>query len=381
MAKTIEDVKERLEAFQGILSFWNKSLRESTPNEQVGKAKVVNPLEEVNKLAKLIKAHSTKTGIAFSSATIGKHCDAGYDCIQKLSESMMFMLQIRFELNPTEMSQLHYDEVFQLIISLFEASTSFSTELIKLVDEVEAAKDGGNDNEAAAGSDKLDNTTEGTIDSGRLVSVGRMWSICDELVLVVQGGKVAVLSKKLKQSIALIDDGLEEFAEWTENPDSFDIEDPFGFSDEFDSDEEDDTRVPTHEVNESDDEDDKTELLAFAKVWLQNIKLIKLLLNSLAKSLSSATKGQVIDTIYKTQLNVVGLIDKLIVDLMMDQVIDDEIEGYGKEIGSNCFKIVKITKDVNKQNESKVKWCTAWEAKFTDNNNKNNKNNNNNNNN
>lgn len=360
MAKSIDDVKERLEAFQGILVFWNKSLAESSPNEQVGRAKVAHPLEEVIKLAKLIKAHSTKTGIAFSSAHIAKHCDAGYDCIQKLSENLMFLLQIRFELQPVEMSQLFYDEVLQLIRTLFEVSASFASELIKLVDEVSKSPE-----------TTSSTSEEGTVDSGRLVSVGRMWSICDEIVLVVQGGKIAVLSKKLKQSIALIDDGLEEFAEWTENPDSFDNDDPFGFSDEFDSDEDEETKVPISKQDEDehseDEKEDKSELLAFAKLWLHKIKMIKLLFNSLAKSLSSVTKGQAVDSIYKTQLNVVGLIDKLIVDLMMDQIVDDEINDYATEIESNCFKIVKITKDANKQNENKVKWCTAWEAKFKEN--------------
>ena len=141
---------------------------------------------------------------------------------------------------------------------------------------------------------------------------------------MVKDGDEVHPSKKIKQSIILIEDGLDEFEEWAENPDDFDMDDdPFGFSDD-ESEEED--APPTNEIPEKENgnKEGKENLIEFSQLWLSKIKLIKLLLTSVTRSLPSVTSGDIINNINDVQRLLVNKIDTLIVDLMMSKEVDEE---------------------------------------------------------
>ncbi len=61
-----------------------------------------------------------------------------------------------------------------------------------------------------------------------------------------------------------------------------------------------------------------------------------------------------------------ALIDKLIVDLMLENYIGDECKQYALDITSKCLKLVRVVKAANKGSDTKIKWCDAWEKKFAE---------------
>lgn len=352
MAKDRSDLKKLILSFKEALQYWQTWLEGSSNSlSEVKAAEVSNPLEELDKLAKLIRAHTTKVGIVFKPDTIVKGTDAAFSTLQKLSESLVLIISLISQLENKIISTMFHKEILNSVRLLIESNIQFAEELAAV--EVNS----GEESQPA-----LESNNEDEID-GRLVSVGKIWSNCDALSKLIKDGELGVLSKKIKQSIILIEDGLDEFEEWAENPDDFDMDDdPFGFS-ENESDEAD--VPPTNEAAEEEgNKEEKEKLIKFAQLWLSKIKLIKLLLTSVTRSLPSVTSGDVINNIYEVQRLLVNKIDTLVVDLMLGQEVDEESVLNSKDIIKMCDKLIKIVKDVNKLNENKVKWCVAWDSKF-----------------
>ena len=255
--------------------------------------------------------------------------------------------------------QLYYDELLKGIKQLMDSNKELSHELTLIFD---SQNDENTENTPSKDSDEMDK---------RLVSVGKIWSNCDVLISMINNGALALLTDKIKQSVLLIEDGFEEFAEWTENVEEID-DDPFGFSDDEFSDEEseDDAHPPVAEDKDNKLEDDGEngedveELKKFAQLWLKKIELVKLLILSFKKSLPLSTSGSSIDSIYAIQFGLVKLIDKFIVDLMLDRTIDGEIEEYTGAITKESVKLAKLARDIHAKNNKKAKWYEAWETKF-----------------
>jgi len=352
MAKDRSDLKKLILSFKEALQYWHTCLEGSSNSlSEVKAAEVSNPLEELDKLAKLIRAHTTKVGIVFKPDTIVKGTDAAFSTLQKLSESLVLIISLISQLENKIISTMFYKEILNGVRLLIESNIQFAEELAAV--EVNS----GEESQPA-----LESNNDDEID-GRLVSVGKIWSNCDALSKLIKDGELGVLSKKIKQSIILIEDGLDEFEEWAENPDDFDMDDdPFGFSD----DETDEANVPPTNgaAEEEGNKEEKEKLIKFAQLWLSKIKLIKLLLTSVTRSLPSVTSGDVINNIYEVQRLLVNKIDTLVVDLMLGQEVDEESVLNSKDITKMCDKLIKIVKDVNNLNENKVKWCVAWNSKF-----------------
>lgn len=320
-----------IESYDEALRFWKSSLEAS--NVEIKAAKVEEPLEELAKLAKLIRAHTTKVGIIFKPENLKKDKHAALSTLKKLSETTVLLMSVVPQLEPATLSKIYYNEIVATIKLLLDVILKFVNDLKVLVNDEDSQDE-------------------------RLVSVGQVWTNCDELTKLVDNGKVAYLSGKTKQSIAILGDGLEEFEEWAENPESFD-EDPFLLSDDEEEDEE---KPPVSEDEEEETTDEEVSI--FAKKWAQKIKLIKLLLTSLTRSLPTNTSGQSIDDIYNIQKTLVNNVDKFILDLMLEQQ-PEELKELGDSIDKNCFKIMKIVKEANTKSESKIKWVTAWHSKYT----------------
>lgn len=353
MTRTRDDLVQLLASYKEALIYWQSCF--TTSFSGVSSSKVASPLDELVKLAKLIKAHTTKVGIIFSPENLKGLEEAAYNVVQKLSETAVLLVSLVAQLEKKETSKLLYDEILGHLSLIIASNIAFTEELTVIEEEINSTKEAERKDGKEDKEDKEDQNDPNATNK-RLVSVGRIWASCDALVKLLEGGKLGLLSSKTKQSILMLDDGLDEFAEWAENPEEMD--DPFGFSDDESEEEE-----PPKEEPELDNED-RAELIAYAKKWLQKIKLIKLLLTSLTRSLPSFTAGEDIDNIYTIQRSIVTLVDKLIVDLMMDQVVDEKTAEYATSIDKACKGIVKIVKNANKNSENKVKWCVAWVSKY-----------------
>ncbi|EGV63110.1 hypothetical protein PSN45_004621 [Yamadazyma tenuis] len=341
-----KELKQLLKSFHEALEYWAKSLETKKSMEEIKSAQVSDPLDELTKLSKLIKAHVTKVGIIFKPDILQKQVESSYNTLQKLSESNVLLISLAAQLDPNQLSRIFYDEIIDRIKQILLSNTYLVQQLMIIEKTIEANDDG-----EQVPVSPLEET------DGRLVSVGKIWSCCDGLAKVVADGKIGVLNSKFRQSIDLIEDGLEDFAEWVENPEAFDDEDPFGFTDDEESDEDDGATPPETDEN-------KQELKDYGKLWLARFKLVRLLLTSISKSLPSVTSGDTINIIYQAQKAIVSNVDKLIVDLMMSSRIDADTESYAGEITRNCRNLIKVVRDVNKSNEAKVKWCDTWDTKF-----------------
>jgi hypothetical protein len=352
--KSRQELETLKQEFRSTVEFWIKSLNESDKSDlaQINAAKVEHPKAEVEKLVKLIKAHTTKVGIIFKPENL-KNDDVSpaFTTLESLVHSSSLLITVYCQLKGIAIAQLFYNEIGYALTQLYSS-------IIGLLDELSV--------EYVAESELVEKESD-----GRLISVGIVWSNCDNLVKLLQLGELGVLTTKIVENTTLIEDGFEDFVEWAENPEQFDDDDPFGLELSDSEDEDDDEEIPKTEVNPptEDDEDDggqKEELIKFAKKWVKQIELIKLLVSSFKKSLPNSTTSATIDDIYAVQRTLVGLIDKLIADLMMDQVIDEEIEQYTKAITTQGMKLSKIARTCHKSNEKKAKWYEAWDKKYND---------------
>ncbi|KAG5418327.1 hypothetical protein I9W82_003855 [Candida metapsilosis] len=322
-----KDLKALLVSFKDATSYWVTNLA-SNQISQIKASKVDNPLNELSKLVKLIKAHVTKVGIIFKPETLAKQESTAYTTLEKLSESLILLVSVISQLQAHQISKLFYNEIVHQVTQLIESNHELANELAYIYEEKE--------------------------DSARLVSVGKIWSNCDALTELISNGALNLLTMKIKQSIGLIDDGFDEFAEWVENP--VDMDDPFGFSD----DEEDDGEELDNK--EDSDEEDDSELKAYSEKWIKKIELIKLLLASFKKSLPKSTTGSQIDEIDTLQRKISNLIDKLIVDLMLNREITTETESISKDISTHSIKLAKLAGSIH--NDKKAAWYSTWVTKF-----------------
>lgn len=339
------NLKDLLESYKEALELFSASLSSSPETPQkLQAANVKKPLDELVKLTKLVKANTTKVGIIFKPENLAKDEGPALSTLSKLSESVVLMISVVAQLDPRAISHLFYRAIVDHVKLLVDGNKKLVRELIEESKENEQNTSGESDVDSV---------------NGRLLSVGLIWSYCDSTVSLLEAGNLSLLTSKVKESILLIDDGFEEFVEWAENPDQFEMDDPFGFSDD-----EEDEEAPAGSDAESVDGDSKEIVAKFAKTWIKKIELIKLLLASLKKSLPASTTGESIDSIYSHESRLVSLIDKLVVDLMMDLVVDEVIEEYAEEISEVSLKISALVRKLHKDNEKKVKWYETWETNY-----------------
>lgn len=353
MAKSLSQI---IKVFHEALQFWSINCSEKDLSG-IPPAKVEDPLEEVVKIVKLIKAHTTKVGIIFEPSKIRKQSSAAETTLTDMSKSFVLFMSALARISPAKVSQIFYNEILVKAHNLTSSAAAFTDELALL--EEESRKEDAEEKKEDEASNQVDQ---------RLVSVGKLWTNCDDLVKLVEAGNLKFLERKTRLHLTLIEDGLDEFSEWAENPEEVDDEDPFGLDDEYSDTDED--KVPSLEDDDSDLDDDSREkrdqLIAYSKSWLEKFKLVKLLFFSINKSLPTIPAGPDIDEIYKTEEQIYKAVDSLIVELMMNQIVDDEVDEHAVVIDKACFRILSILKKANKNNDTKIKWCGSWLAKYTE---------------
>lgn len=348
---------EILTAFESALEFWALHCADADLSS-IPPAKTADPLSELVKLAKLIRAHTTKVGIIFEPANLQKQSDAAQTTVTDLSKTFVLFMSALALVSPAKVSQLFYKEILSKSHDLVSNGKSFCTEIASIWDKSQVP---ATDDQKEKKTE--DASAEPTKTDKRLVSVGKLWSTCDDIVKLIEAGNLKFLERKTRMHLTLIEDGLDEFSEWAENPEEIDDDDPFGLDEEYSDTEE----VPSLEEDDSDNEqssENRERLILYSKLWLQKFKLVKLLFLSINKSLPTITVGTDIDDIYSTEATVCKEIDLLIVELMMNQIVDDEVNDHAKAIDKACLRIMAVLKKANKNNDTKTKWCGSWQARY-----------------
>ena len=227
-----DPVDTLLESFKEALDFLSVSVgTEKAPTETTN---VKAPLEELDKLVKLIKAHTTKVGIIFNPEMINKDRSASANTLKLLVELTAILGTIISVLDPAVISNIFYDEVVDLSRQLLTSLQQLTQQLIV---QGKGNNDGKNDEKSHDNNTDQNKSNTKTSD-GRLVGVGVVWTNCDRLTELLKKGRLGLLTLKIKRGIEFLDDGIDEFEEWAEDPleigIDWDDEDEFSDEDEVD---------------------------------------------------------------------------------------------------------------------------------------------------
>lgn len=334
------DVRGFISSFREGLQLYLTTLGSKSALSKLKSSNVEDPPQEVIKISKLLFAHATKLGIVFKPKV---STNAAYNQLKETSSVFLLLMSLIGQFNAETYSLLFQTELVEGIKKLISSYILFLNEA-----------EGIDFNKELDGDEKTEDKTE-----GRLVSVGMIWDNCKELESLVNGGKLALLNKRLKQSIGLIEDAIEEFSEWLEDPTVVDDEDPFGIESDFSGSEE-----------EGEDNDEKPEIdpvtLELAETWSNKVKLIKLLISSLTKSLPNDDKkinGEEADDFNKQQNGLIEQVDDLFSTFFMNGSLY-ELKQITKNIEKQCLTIIDFVKQLSEGDEKKTRWLTAWQDKF-----------------
>lgn len=315
---------------------------ESVLNLSLDSSTVQEPQQELLKVSTLIHSHVTKIGIVFKPVIKETTYNACSEEITTLIKtvSLLASLMRQFQKSEDKYSKLYVFELLQQFKMLAQCINALLGELIHVLDLTD-------DNESGE----------------RLVDVGRIWECCDVMKQLSSSGSSGVLNSKLVESNKLVIDGIDELEEWIKNPHMEEENDPFDFSDV-----EDDAAT----LDKSDDQQsDKLEvdlnLIEFSKKWLMKIRLIKLLMSTLNKSIPGPTIstkfGTTIDLLNERRLKLNEYIDELIGSIIWDSDLDAANDATTELI--KCVNsVIQLVSKLNDNNENKTKWLLTWKSKF-----------------
>lgn len=107
--KTQNDLKNLLQSFKQATEFWIQSININKFDEINGftTTTIDNPQQELIKLIKLIKAHTTKVGIIFKPTNLFKDPNVAYNTLEELSETLVLTISI---INQLENEQQEEEE-------------------------------------------------------------------------------------------------------------------------------------------------------------------------------------------------------------------------------------------------------------------------------
>ncbi|KAG7732692.1 hypothetical protein KL948_002122 [Ogataea haglerorum] len=331
VTKSKEDVKQLLQSLDDAIATWKPLLNlELREKPSLKSSQVSHPLEELSKLGQLIHAHTTKVGIVYRPPISPENFHACFVEVESVTRSLVMLVSLCSQLiaEKKEYSALYIQRVLDEVHTLLGTFSVLSNELSGLLD--------AQDNDA---------------DSTRLVSVGKIWEICDNLSSLVRLGASGVLRAKFKESASLLADGLEEYEEWLESP-SADNGDFFEESD--------------HE-DEAEQKEVDSDLISFGSRWVQKLKLIKLLFTSMDKNIGKTQHTEKLsselDRMNSERLEIGLLVDEFISAIIydMDQTAAQE---YASQLTKACLSLTEV---VSRLEPKKVKWFDTWKTKFQEN--------------
>lgn len=363
----------------------------------------VNELEELAKLAKLIKAHTTKLGILLSKFGESTKVDQKKNTVEQdlkklgapllteitdLNSSVWYLLSLLHLIHANTISsslskeklpkgkncypKVYADAIDENVLYLVQNVE----ELISIVQRVLA-------------NDTNEQKTIDEISQQRLISVGKIWASCDKLVALSLSIPKVIIDYINSVTMKLLSDTLVEIEEWLEDPTLEDLDDPFGldYTDEEESESDNETHTGTKDAP-------SPEMIEFMELWNTKIRLIKLLMNSLKLSLTKATSSTGtansantnvsglpakmclhLQIIYELQKQITLNVDDLISTVFMsnnkdfvDPMKDEDIKNMITELNENilvkiCNTVIALNTDSAKSEDTK-KWIATWKSKY-----------------
>ncbi|KAL6942306.1 hypothetical protein ACO0QE_003477 [Hanseniaspora vineae] len=357
----------------------------------------VNELEELAKLAKLIKAHTTKLGILLSKFGESTKPDQEINTVEQdlerlgtpllteitdLNSSVWYLLSLLHIIHANTVSssskdnlpkgkncypKIYADEVDENVLYLVQNVE----ELISIVQRVLT----NDNNEKKTGEE---------ISQQRLISVGKVWASCDKLVALSLSIPKVIIDYINSVTMKLLSDTLLEIEEWLEDPTLEDLDDPFGldYSDE-------EGNESDNEANNGSKDAPSEKMIEFMELWNTKIRLIKLLMNSLKLSLTKATSTNNtanasglpakmclhLQIIYELQKQITLKVDDLVSTVFMssnkdfdDPMKDEDIKDLITELNENtlvriCNTVIALNSDSAKSEDTK-KWIATWKLKY-----------------
>ena len=205
----------------------------------------------------------TSLGIISCPDKLGKNEAAFKKQVVDLMNVMFYLLSLVPLFHDASFADYFTTKFDNEVISLILSVHKLSDELIEII-------------ELGSGSESNDyETKEDAPADERLISIGMIWSQCDNLHILSSQGNMGLLSEHISSSIKLLQDSIEEINEWLQDP--VISADPFGINDSY-SDE-------GNEPDNYDEEEAPESMINFVQTLLQKSKLLKLLLSSLSKSI------------------------------------------------------------------------------------------------
>lgn len=308
------------------------------------KFKDSDPLTEIGKLSQIIKAHSTKIGIICEPSKFLSNYSAAFKELQSFANALFYLLSV-LPLVHDSSKDLWASYLVQrldsVVINLLNGVSLLCNEIDKLIQEGESD------------------------DSDRLSCIGTLWAACDSLEETSKKGNSQLLADKIRSSCNLVDDILQDVDSWLEDPqfgDDLLIDE--GFSDE--------------EEEKEDQDQSKEEIAALQKMekflrsWQTNVKMIKLLLSSFAKSMATNvyntndTKGSTLDKLNSLQFSIVEQLDEFFSDVFTSDASfsEDDFKDSIYSLNDSLRQMVRVIKKLNTSDSKKLKWIQVWEAKY-----------------
>ena len=307
-----------------------------------------DPLTELEKLAKILKAYSTKLGIICEPSKLHGNYHAAYTELKNYADSLFYLLSL-LPLFTREQGKLYAsylnEDVFTQVLGLLNGTEMLCDEICS------SSKENEGDNK------------------DRLISVGIIWASCDELCDIAKGGNYGLLSKRIALSCGLVDDVLEDIHGWLEDPQLEGADDFLG--DDLDSIDELEDGVKKMGID-GDDEEMIEIVKKFLSEWQTKIKMIKLLLSSFSKSITLTTGknipnlGSKLDELNKLHKQVILHLDELVSDVFMSGAAfdEDEMGPSIADLNDTLAKMVHMIKEISKQDPKKSKWIDVWNNKY-----------------
>lgn len=252
--------------------------------------RIDRPLAAFSDVGKLIKAHTTKTGIAFKPPITR---DAAVQCIEELNKMVPNLAAIVVGMS---------DEVDgALVVKEFESHVRDMYATIKAYAEQlkEAVK---SEDDLLMGNRAP--TSKCLTNGETLVMVGEVWQMCDTLVECAAQGSSGILKKKIQEFEQIIEDGQEDLESWIEedgaSSDSF-----FSFGDE------DDDSSNSYDGSSGPTKADK-EFIASGTEWHQRLKKLGLLIRTIGKQRCGSMSAKQHDKLYESLRKLSAAVDDLI---------------------------------------------------------------------
>jgi len=341
--KAIEDL---LNSTKSALALWIQVI-ESSDNKKPGSqvsteieaSKLEKPLEDLTKITTLIHAHGTKLGIVFKAPIPEENYHACFKELESCVRTIMNFMSLFKQLVNEENKYSH-----TLVDELTRAARSLLSAVYELFVEM----------------DKELRSTEASNRKERLISVGKIWQACKNIDNDLGEGPSGIIRKRLKDTNRLIKDGDKEYEDWLENPstESYDddLDDAFG------------TEGENEGTKETENEVDK-ELLAFAQKRAAKIRMIRLLIVSLNKSIPSSRYNvkfaRSIDLLDTERVSLAAKVDDFVAAVVYDQDMN-EASKASELLQQQALKIAKLVSKLNEGNKLRTGWLETWQKKFTE---------------